>query len=588
MNQEKLARLQQAVRTGGKGSVRRTKKIARKPQANNDRKLVTALKGFGLNQIPGIEEVVFVQDDGNVRVFNNPKLQAAVQANTFVITGTGEVQAANASHLHKQTKQSATDDVPDLVSGGVNFEEVATKDAKKSDDTKASQNPAKDAGKKDEKPSKTEPAKNNAQTKKDSEQNNAQSKKDPKQNNAQTKKDSEKNNAQTKKDSEQNNDFNISVQNDEAVSSSNDFNISIQNDEAVSSSNDNQFDIKTATDDAVSSGNIDVNPNDFNITIAHDNSVSAQPDFDIKVEHDDSVSAHPEFNISVEHEEAVSSYNDFNVTVVTDDAVSAAPEFNISVEVENPVSEAPIQVALVEKALNSRTYDKGEVTTAINYGDGDPASFPRLVRVSIQGNARASSAAGVSTQSVPLSPSSLNTKDMFILDNNDTVYQWGQRASISERSAASELARTLDDHRKSNVSVKVLDDIYNKKDADVNEFWKLLGASEIPEKISDDDSAAGYLPSVYKVDPNASEKFSLVAQGKKIHRSALKTDSVYLLDTGFEYYFWLGRSSPADVRNFSKSLAAEQYTKQKERPKFSVSHIREGGEDVLFEKFVPK
>jgi nascent polypeptide-associated complex subunit beta len=43
-----------------------------------------------VNNIPGIEEVNMIKDDGTVIHFNNPKVQASLAANTFAVTGHAE------------------------------------------------------------------------------------------------------------------------------------------------------------------------------------------------------------------------------------------------------------------------------------------------------------------------------------------------------------------------------------------------------------------------------------------------------------------------------------------------------------------
>ena len=73
MNAEKLNRLAQQVRTGGAGSVRRKKKVVRKTQAGDDKKLLATLKRLGVNNITGIEEVNLFKEDGSVIHFANPK-----------------------------------------------------------------------------------------------------------------------------------------------------------------------------------------------------------------------------------------------------------------------------------------------------------------------------------------------------------------------------------------------------------------------------------------------------------------------------------------------------------------------------------
>jgi nascent polypeptide-associated complex subunit beta len=144
--------------TGGKGSVRRKKKVAsRSAAAQTDAKLSTTLKKLGATNIPGIEEVNFFKEDGKVIHFKNPKVQASIAANTYIISGPSETKALqellpgivsqlNMEDVNLQALQSMAaagaaagaspsliegidedddDDVPDLVEG--NFEEVSEK-----------------------------------------------------------------------------------------------------------------------------------------------------------------------------------------------------------------------------------------------------------------------------------------------------------------------------------------------------------------------------------------------------------------------------------------------------------------------------
>ncbi|XP_071483191.1 transcription factor BTF3 homolog 4-like [Diadema setosum] len=90
MNPEKLSKLQQQVRIGGKGTQRRKKKVVHKTATTDDKKLQSSLKKLAVNNIPGIEEVNMIKDDGTVIHFNNPKVQASLAANTFAISGHAE------------------------------------------------------------------------------------------------------------------------------------------------------------------------------------------------------------------------------------------------------------------------------------------------------------------------------------------------------------------------------------------------------------------------------------------------------------------------------------------------------------------
>jgi len=159
MNQEKLKQLQAQVRIGGKGTARRKKKVVHRTATTDDKKLQSSLKKLSVNNIPGIEEVNMIKDDGSVIHFNNPKVQASLAANTFAVTGHAEnkqitemlpgilnqLGAESLTHL-KRLASNVTggaglgevagagddddDEVPDLVE---NFDE-ASKDEKATED----------------------------------------------------------------------------------------------------------------------------------------------------------------------------------------------------------------------------------------------------------------------------------------------------------------------------------------------------------------------------------------------------------------------------------------------------------------------
>ncbi|XP_074579439.1 nascent polypeptide-associated complex subunit beta-like [Curcuma longa] len=145
MDVEKLRRMAGAVRTGGKGSVRRKKKAVHKATTTDDKRLQSTLKRIGVNSIPAIEEVNIFKDD-HVIQFINPKVQASIAANTWVVSGSPQTKKLQdllpgiinqlgpdnlehlkrlAEHLQKQApavnpKQDDDDDdddVPELVPG---------------------------------------------------------------------------------------------------------------------------------------------------------------------------------------------------------------------------------------------------------------------------------------------------------------------------------------------------------------------------------------------------------------------------------------------------------------------------------------
>ncbi|KAK8951859.1 hypothetical protein KSP39_PZI003967 [Platanthera zijinensis] len=91
MNVERLQKMAGAVRTGGKGSMRRKKKAVHKTTTTDDKKLQSTLKRIGVNAIPSIEEVNIFKDDTVIQ-FQNPKVQASIAANTWVVGGSPQTK----------------------------------------------------------------------------------------------------------------------------------------------------------------------------------------------------------------------------------------------------------------------------------------------------------------------------------------------------------------------------------------------------------------------------------------------------------------------------------------------------------------
>ncbi|KAL6982343.1 hypothetical protein U1Q18_047817 [Sarracenia purpurea var. burkii] len=91
MNVEKLRKMAGAVRTGGKGSMRRKKKAIHKTTTTDDKRLQSTLKRIGVNAIPAIEEINIFKDDLVIQ-FTNPKVQASIAANTWVVSGSPQTK----------------------------------------------------------------------------------------------------------------------------------------------------------------------------------------------------------------------------------------------------------------------------------------------------------------------------------------------------------------------------------------------------------------------------------------------------------------------------------------------------------------
>lgn len=83
----KLKKMEDSVRIGGKGSVRRKHKHVQTSSNLEEKRLQATLGKLSLNQMPGIQQISVQMKDGNEIIVPMPKVQGSVVSNLFVITG---------------------------------------------------------------------------------------------------------------------------------------------------------------------------------------------------------------------------------------------------------------------------------------------------------------------------------------------------------------------------------------------------------------------------------------------------------------------------------------------------------------------
>eukprot|EP01084_Bolivina_argentea_P007664 14409_1 len=93
ITKELLAKRAAMVRTGGKGTMRRTTRAVHKPSSNEDAKVSTTLKRLGVSPVADVTEAVMFKADGNIMTFKSPKVQASMQSQCFVVSGAFETKS---------------------------------------------------------------------------------------------------------------------------------------------------------------------------------------------------------------------------------------------------------------------------------------------------------------------------------------------------------------------------------------------------------------------------------------------------------------------------------------------------------------
>jgi len=135
-----LSKMASQVRTGGKGSVRRKRKVIHKSNAADDQRLQNSLQRLGLNTISAIEEANLFHEDGTITHFVNPQVMASQEANCIAISGKAE-------------KKQMQDLLPGIINqlGMENLGRLAQQMAKKEEEEKKEEAPKEEEKKEEEK-----------------------------------------------------------------------------------------------------------------------------------------------------------------------------------------------------------------------------------------------------------------------------------------------------------------------------------------------------------------------------------------------------------------------------------------------------
>lgn len=193
----------------------------------------------------------------------------------------------------------------------------------------------------------------------------------------------------------------------------------------------------------------------------------------------------------------------------------------------------------------------------------------------------------VQVNEVPKDVSSLNSGDVFVLDTYDKIYLWiGSECGAFERQKGGAFATALRQKGHDRQTIVSIDDGKDEND----EFWAALGGKgkvkTAAEGGCDLEADAGKTQGTKKIlrvsDATGAVKFDVVAEGK-ITRDVLKTDDVFIVDSGFEIFVWIGKKSTVRERH-SALTYAQKYLNESARPKYlPITKLVEGVNLPTFE-----
>lgn len=191
---------------------------------------------------------------------------------------------------------------------------------------------------------------------------------------------------------------------------------------------------------------------------------------------------------------------------------------------------------------------------------------------------------------VPLTTKSLNSGDVFILDDGLKIYQFqGKAASGGEKSKAAQIARGIDDERGSKVQISVLEEhdeakAVDKDKADWDHFWHSLGGkAAIAPHDAASDQQVKVVKQIYKVsDASGKLTFSEVP----FKKTSLHEDDAFVVSTGPIVFVWVGKNANANEKKQSLNFAQKYLNENNDLPKTTpIVRVLSGAENDEFHSY---
>jgi len=200
----------------------------------------------------------------------------------------------------------------------------------------------------------------------------------------------------------------------------------------------------------------------------------------------------------------------------------------------------------------------------------------------------------VRVNQVEMSVSSMNSGDLFVLDNGLVIYVFvGKEAGMQEKNKGREVGDALKTERKGRAKIINLREGQGMEDDEYKEFFKLLGGSTsdklksaaeggVDDEVDKCDTADKQLWRVS--DASGSLKFTKEATGKEITPKKLDSNDCFVFDGGFEIFIWVGKGATKQEKDKAMEFAVE-YMKKNNRPTtLPVTRVLEGAEAPSFKQ----
>jgi len=226
-------------------------------------------------------------------------------------------------------------------------------------------------------------------------------------------------------------------------------------------------------------------------------------------------------------------------------------------------------------------YLEGGVESGFRHVDRD-AFEERLLHIKGSRNVR--------VNQVPMSVSSLNEGDVFILDLGRKIYQWnGKFASRREKLKGMEIARRIKDDERATVAEFILLDPTegSTEIPDETEFWDKLGGTRdqvsSADEVASDQSVDQAVDCVLYQVSDASGELEVNEVGRTpLDSSFLDDDDCFILEAPTEVFVWIGKKATKQERLESMNLTQEFLVIQNKPNWTPISRVVSGAETTVF------
>ncbi|KAM4706289.1 scinderin [Rhinophrynus dorsalis] len=226
-------------------------------------------------------------------------------------------------------------------------------------------------------------------------------------------------------------------------------------------------------------------------------------------------------------------------------------------------------------------YKAGGVASGLQHVVTNDLSARRLLHVKGRRVVRATE--------VPLSWSSFNSGDCFIIDLGSEIYQWcGSTCNKYERFKAAQVANGIRNNERNGRSQLIVVEEGNEPHELIKELGKKpqLPAGDDNDEIADDSNRT--MAKLYMVsDASGNMKVTVVAEQNPFSRGMLLSEECFILDHSADkkIFVWKGKNANVNERKHAMKTA-ETFIEQMNYPaNTQIQVFPEGGETPIFKQF---